>query len=403
VFAGSIRLYSFFKRLLTFAVGHADIPIIEGYLRASLGEEGSTEGRKEDATSESLSMGFMLSLRSSISDLRTISLMIKGLMELDHDVTVYVSDHDDKNKLELIKNNKVKLCLVDNAKEIPEQADIPDIIVFTDARQLKYTADFTFPLAFWELGEVYMYGDYGFPFFANDTFRDDHKQLFSRPDIIFTVSDSMIERFSAYYDRKAFYVPKPVEITDTTRSESNDVVILVEGDSQQPRGGVGLAFRALLRANEMGANFSVTWITNGEPANLVTPFPLSIVSSSEKKSLGDSVFANADIFLCVSLYDAFPIDALEAMAAGTAVISVDNDGINMFGKPGENCLICEPSDIDGMGAAIAYLASNPQARIVLANESRKMAGKFKYKHVAKVMANQLMDVVGTRKERAIHA
>lgn len=66
-------------------------------------------------------------------------------------------------------------------------------------------------------------------------------------------------------------------------------------------------------------------------------------------------YAEADLFVYTSYFEAFGLPPLEAMACGTAVVTTDCGGNRDYVRSGENCLVVPPSDIDQLSAAIYQL------------------------------------------------
>ncbi|HUO81928.1 MAG TPA: glycosyltransferase family 4 protein [Gammaproteobacteria bacterium] len=85
---------------------------------------------------------------------------------------------------------------------------------------------------------------------------------------------------------------------------------------------------------------------------------LGYQSASEVRRLN----ASADIFVLPTHSDAFANAILEAMSAGLPVIATDVGGAREAIEHGINGLLVQPHDPDGIGAAIARLANDPDLR-----------------------------------------
>ena len=70
----------------------------------------------------------------------------------------------------------------------------------------------------------------------------------------------------------------------------------------------------------------------------------------------------ADIFVLPSLWEGLPIGLLEAMAMRKAVIGTRVDGTREVLQDGDNGLMVEPGDVDGLAAAIVRLAADRELR-----------------------------------------
>jgi glycosyltransferase involved in cell wall biosynthesis len=84
----------------------------------------------------------------------------------------------------------------------------------------------------------------------------------------------------------------------------------------------------------------------------------------------------AYVYMSTSLYESCPLPPLEAMSSGTAVLATDNGGIRTYAKPGENCVLCEQGDLEGMTNKLIALLNDPAERQRLAEAGRQTALGF---------------------------
>ena len=79
----------------------------------------------------------------------------------------------------------------------------------------------------------------------------------------------------------------------------------------------------------------------------------------------NELFNEATVFVQTSHHEGFCLPLLEAMAAGTPVVSTDAHGNRDFCRDGENCLIvdADPASVSG---ALARLFGDPALRARLA-------------------------------------
>lgn len=73
-------------------------------------------------------------------------------------------------------------------------------------------------------------------------------------------------------------------------------------------------------------------------------------------------YREADILLYPSVTDGFPAPPLEAMASGCAVVGTRVPGLMEYGREGENCLLVEPRDVEGMVARVSRLIEDHPLR-----------------------------------------
>lgn len=96
-------------------------------------------------------------------------------------------------------------------------------------------------------------------------------------------------------------------------------------------------------------------------------------------------YAAADIFCLPSYHESLGIVNLEAMAAGTPVVTTRIDAIEEYIKDGENGLLIPPGDADALTQALSRLANCPDLRSKLAAAGRTTATRFSWSSQAEKM------------------
>lgn len=89
-------------------------------------------------------------------------------------------------------------------------------------------------------------------------------------------------------------------------------------------------------------------------------------------------YTAADIFCLPSYHEGFPVVNMEAMASGCAVVSTQIDSIREQITNGENGLLVEPGDIDGLTTALRRVATDTDLRTRLAEAGLRTAPKFSW-------------------------
>ena len=74
------------------------------------------------------------------------------------------------------------------------------------------------------------------------------------------------------------------------------------------------------------------------------------------------LYNRATLFVQTSLHEGFGLPVIEAMAAGCPVITTDSHGNRDFCVPGENCVLVEQHDIEGLARAFRELLADPAER-----------------------------------------
>lgn len=80
-----------------------------------------------------------------------------------------------------------------------------------------------------------------------------------------------------------------------------------------------------------------------------------------------------DIFLNTTNVDNTPVSVIEAMACGLCVVSTNVGGLRHLLNDGENALLTEPDDADGMAAAVRKLLSDHELAARLSRQGRAFA------------------------------
>lgn len=98
-----------------------------------------------------------------------------------------------------------------------------------------------------------------------------------------------------------------------------------------------------------------------------------------------ALYRGAELFAYPSIYEGFGLPLLEAMHAGTAVVTSSVSSLPEVA--GEAALYAEPHDVGAIGAALARGLGDPGLRARLADEGRHRAAGFSWdRHVQLVLA-----------------
>lgn len=83
-----------------------------------------------------------------------------------------------------------------------------------------------------------------------------------------------------------------------------------------------------------------------------------------------------------SRHESFGVAALEAMAAGKAVLATRTDGPSSFLRHGRNGLLAEPGRVEPLSAGLLRLLQNPGLRARLGRSARRTARGYRWETVA---------------------
>jgi len=94
------------------------------------------------------------------------------------------------------------------------------------------------------------------------------------------------------------------------------------------------------------------------------------------------LYAQADLYVYTSYFEAFGLPPLEAMACQTAVVTTDCGGNRDYAKHNENCLVVPPSDVTQLTECIKQLLLNDDKRQVLATNGLNFAQPWTWQRTA---------------------
>ncbi|ODA39535.1 glycosyltransferase family 4 protein [Desulfosporosinus sp. BG] len=137
-------------------------------------------------------------------------------------------------------------------------------------------------------------------------------------------------------------------------------------------------------------NFELT-VSMPENALFTSPVPCRLMTSTKDQELA-RLYAEADLFVYTSYFEAFGLPPLEAMACGTAVVTTDCGGNRDYVRNGENCLLVPPSDIDLLSIAIYSLLTQNTDRQRLASSGHLFAQTWSWQRTADQVEAFLMSL-----------
>lgn len=268
-----------------------------------------------------------------------------------------------------------------------------DVIVVGWYEQIRSFVGLKLPILYWEQGYEMLFGDTNHVMSYNHSRREVLRYNYQLPITIASNSKLIETIVKARFGRDTRLLYTGI---DTERyyplSEKQMLVgeipkILLVGNPRLPFKNFECLLTALSFIWKRGYRFHVTWACQIEPVT-VTPFEIEYKVQVPQLELAE-LYRTHDIYINTSVYEAFSMPPLEAMASGTAVIATDCGGINTYAIPGENAILTEQGNISDLITAIIYLIENPFVRNILAENGRKTALEFR---VEKTI-DQLEDVL----------
>lgn len=101
------------------------------------------------------------------------------------------------------------------------------------------------------------------------------------------------------------------------------------------------------------------------------------------------LYAESDIFVFNSRFEALGLPPLESMACGTAVITTDSGGSRDYAYDRENCLLIPPSDPGKLAEAMLELLSDDELRKRLAYNGHKFVQSWTWSRTTQKVENFL--------------
>lgn len=123
----------------------------------------------------------------------------------------------------------------------------------------------------------------------------------------------------------------------------------------------GHAFKGIAEAREMyrrlhaeDPDLDLVWVTPRPPRD---PFGTVVVAPDQAR-LAD-LYRGAQVYVCASRYESFPLPPLEAMACGAPVVSTRNTGVLEYAVDGHNALLADVGDVAGLASAVRRFRTDP--------------------------------------------
>ncbi|HLI15978.1 MAG TPA: glycosyltransferase family 4 protein [Acidimicrobiales bacterium] len=159
----------------------------------------------------------------------------------------------------------------------------------------------------------------------------------------------------------------------------------------------GTEFKGIADARAIAAGLArshpaarVVWVTPRPPCH--GPLGETVVDPDADRLA--RLYREADVYVCVSRYESFPLPPLEAMASGAAVVSTANGGIAAFGRHNENCLIVPVGDVAGLLEATRRLLDDEPLANRLRSAGLATARALSWPAIAREVAGRYEALAG---------
>ena len=183
---------------------------------------------------------------------------------------------------------------------------------------------------------------------------------------------------------------------------SDEPVFLYHGRVDRRKGVLDLldAFTLLIEERPAGLIVSGIGPESGEAAERVRELGLADrVGLAGYASYDETpaVYRRADLFVSPTYAEGFSNTILEAMATGLPIVSTRAVGVVDCLRDGENALLVEPGDVEGLAGAMGRMLGEPALRRRLAERSLKEARTlYAWPTVAREIVGVYASLLGTR-------
>ncbi len=215
---------------------------------------------------------------------------------------------------------------------------------------------------------------------------------YNLPTNIFVISEGLGGLIHKYYERESTLIPNAIDLSlfkpRRRRKKQKPKLLMIGPDD--------LAFKGLHYVNEafqMVKNehdVEVVWVSPKPRTSLQTKCDTFIQAPTQEELA--KIYADCDIFVYASIYDAFPLPPLEAMACGTPVVVTVSEGAKSYIKDGVNCLTVPIRDADAIYRSINQLLDNDLLRERVTKGGLDTASKHNWERAIDILEENLWNL-----------
>ncbi|MCW4015776.1 MAG: glycosyltransferase family 4 protein [Candidatus Bathyarchaeota archaeon] len=155
--------------------------------------------------------------------------------------------------------------------------------------------------------------------------------------------------------------------------KSDKRIVLCFGGRQLPWKGFNDAIHAMKLVNKHMDNVEF-WVYGRKPIQLHEPFPHIFYTNPSDEELAD-LYRTADVTICPSWFESFPLPPLEAMACGSPTVTT-RFGTEDYAFDGKNALVVPPRSPKSLADAIIRLLKDEHLSEYFRKEGPKTANQF---------------------------
>lgn len=206
------------------------------------------------------------------------------------------------------------------------------------------------------------------------------RYLFSNADKVVVLSEMWKEYVNDIFHLgdKVVVIYNPCNVAILNKQYSKTKQILYAG-TLNSRKGYSDMIRAFAKIEKSFQDWKIIFAGNGEieaAKALATSLGIedkTIFSGWVGGEQKDKIFKESSVFCLPSYAEGFPMAVLDAFAYGLPVITTPVGGIPDIAVDGQNMLLFNPGDIDGLSKQMSHLISSAKLRDELSKASLELA------------------------------
>lgn len=152
------------------------------------------------------------------------------------------------------------------------------------------------------------------------------------------------------------------------------------------------ALRALNLVRQRVPELEVVWMCQVEPRVQGVTFPLSTRVNPPQAEVPRVYREGFHCMLFTSVYEAWGMPPMEAMASGIPLVTARCHGVDMFCHHGYNCLMADPNDHVGLAHHVLWLLTNPRWALRMARQAHELVRQFTWDNTMDALESVLYQV-----------
>ncbi len=212
------------------------------------------------------------------------------------------------------------------------------------------------------------------------------------PAPLFVVSEGLKGLLRSYYDRESTVIPGAIDLDvfkpGQRRKKKKPKLLMVGSDDLEFKGlhFISEAFQRIKRTRDV----EVVWVSPKPKTSSHIKCDTFVQAPSQLELA--KIYADCDVFVSASTYDAFPLPPLEAMACGTPAVVTINEGTKSYIENGVNCLTVPIRDSGAIFNAVNRILDNDLLRERIIKGGLATAAKYNWRRTIDILEEKLWNL-----------